>query len=566
MTALLLLLIGLGQIPRDTAQTPATGTLAGVITSADGSHMPLRRARVTCSGPAAAAARTTVTDDQGSFAFTRLPAGRYTVRASREGWLAMTYGARTPLGGGASVAVANDSLTSVSLELPRAAVIAGTLLDDDGLPVTGVNVRAFRFVGDGTGRHLSGITAAATTDDRGDYRLFGLMPGTYIVGADAARTRAAFSSQGELHLATDIDVGDADTSYITPQPNGVDYAAVYYPGTTMPAEAAVVAVGAGEERDGLDFSVQLVGTSRVRGFVSMPGGLPASAGTVVTIAAFEPDGSPPTGFDDLRTTRTGDDGTFEFFNVPPGNWRVIARRPGPPSLSATADVITDGGPVDGTMLTLSNEIRVSGRVVFGEAASDHPDPAAVRVVLEPTVRSAGLTAAVAAIVRPDGRFEMAGVLPGDYRLVATLPAGAPGRSRWALRSATLLGQETLDRPVRIGAGTDVGDAIVAFSDRMADVSGTVAPPLPPGSRIVLFPTDASLYEPDAPRVRSAVAAEDGTYLFRGVLPGSYFVALTDDPEPNAWRDGNVLRSLATTAVTVDVADGRSVVQNLVKRR
>src|SRR5690348_15043345 len=111
MTALLLLLLGFGQAPRDTPQTMATGMLAGVVTSAD--HVPLRHTRVTCAGPAGE--QTTVTDDQGRFSFTNLPAGRYTVRALREGWIAMMYGARAPLAMGTPVAVADDRLTSVAL-------------------------------------------------------------------------------------------------------------------------------------------------------------------------------------------------------------------------------------------------------------------------------------------------------------------------------------------------------------------------------------------------------------------------------------------------------------------
>jgi hypothetical protein len=204
-------------------------------------------------------------------------------------------------------------------------------------------------------------------------------------------------------------------------------------------------------------------------------------------------------------------------------------------------------------------------VVFAEP-DPHPDPAGVRVVLEPTVRSAGLTAAVTAAVRSDGTFDIAGVLPGSYRLLATLAGRASTQNAWTLRSSVLLGQQTLDRAVRLDSQTVVVDAVVTFSDRMADVSGTIAPPGAAGARVILFPTDPALCDPDAPRIRSVVAAENGTYLFRGVLPGSYFVAVTDNPEPEAWRDEEFLRGLAASAARVDVVDGRSVIHNLERRR
>src|SRR6185503_1762361 len=68
--------------------------------------------------------------------------------------------------------------------LPRGSVIAGHVSDEDGDPMPGANVRVMRY------QYLQGdrrLTPAgnAQTDDKGQYRVWGLMPGDYYVSAVA---------------------------------------------------------------------------------------------------------------------------------------------------------------------------------------------------------------------------------------------------------------------------------------------------------------------------------------------------------------------------------------------
>ena len=68
------------------------------------------------------------------------------------------------------------------------ATIAGTVRDDLGRPATLVTLRLHRVVTSRTGQRtltagLTGANSGATTDDRGDYRFFGLPPGNYVVQA-----------------------------------------------------------------------------------------------------------------------------------------------------------------------------------------------------------------------------------------------------------------------------------------------------------------------------------------------------------------------------------------------
>ena len=98
--ALVLLLLGAvvagAQQPRDHARPRAAGTasLQGRVTTRDADPQPLRRARVTINGVDLEYAETAITADDGSYRFDGLPAGSYTMRASKDPFVATNAGAR----------------------------------------------------------------------------------------------------------------------------------------------------------------------------------------------------------------------------------------------------------------------------------------------------------------------------------------------------------------------------------------------------------------------------------------------------------------------------------------
>ena len=77
-----------------------------------------------------------LTDDQGVFDFTELPAGRYTLTVSKSGFVALSYGQRRPLQAGTPLQLADgQQLKGIQFQLPRGSVIGGRVLDEDGRPV-----------------------------------------------------------------------------------------------------------------------------------------------------------------------------------------------------------------------------------------------------------------------------------------------------------------------------------------------------------------------------------------------------------------------------------------------
>ncbi|MCR4375545.1 MAG: carboxypeptidase-like regulatory domain-containing protein, partial [Acidobacteria bacterium] len=175
------------QVPaRDPGQSIAppmgTATIGGLVKDHQG--QPVRRSTVTITGDMRLT-RSTVTDNEGRFAFAELPTGRFTVSAEKPGSPQMSYGAKRAYRAGAGVFLQDgEHADGLTLTLPRGAVMTGTVYDEAGVPMPGVPVMAWEVrTSLGGERTLGSVgeTVTVITDDRGVYRLFGLPAGDFTV-------------------------------------------------------------------------------------------------------------------------------------------------------------------------------------------------------------------------------------------------------------------------------------------------------------------------------------------------------------------------------------------------
>ena len=167
----------LGLPPRDTVQ-PATGTakIARRVVSAE-TGAPIRRAQIRISSPDARINRDVTTDSDGRFEFLTLPAGRYRLYVTKAGYVSLEYGQARPFEAGKPLDIANgQSLEKIDFSLPRGSAITGRVTDEFGDPITDVQVQAMRYQFTNGERQLVNAGRVATTDDLGQYRIFGLMP------------------------------------------------------------------------------------------------------------------------------------------------------------------------------------------------------------------------------------------------------------------------------------------------------------------------------------------------------------------------------------------------------
>src|SRR5690242_3478800 len=194
--------------------------LAGVIITLNGSALP----SVARSRPPRV-----LTGRDGTFAIRGLSAGRLYLNASRFGYLDATLGQTRPLGSTQPLRVQSGSdIGGVTLKMWRPAVIAGAVLDEAGEPVVGAQVRAYARVL-AAGRWRFDPAGFRTTDDRGEYRLSPLTPGDYVVSVTQRSSMPAPNAEGVLV-----------------------YPRVFFPDATVTADASIIHLDSGEERNGVD--------------------------------------------------------------------------------------------------------------------------------------------------------------------------------------------------------------------------------------------------------------------------------------------------------------------------
>jgi hypothetical protein len=596
-------------LPRDfmsgppPSQPQGTATISGVVVSADLGR-PIRRATVRLSSTVPAPPVTVTADDQGRFVFERVPAGQFTIVASKPGYLDSEYGQKKPGSGrpGTPLSISEGQrVERLSLPIARGGVLAGVVVDDGGEPAFGTEVRALRYTWQ-NGERVLRPAGSARADDRGSFRIGALPPGEYVVMATPAGQAGPFDDFGPFSVAsapmavagTAINVAVAREAAFNAVVGPVQtqatsgYAPVYYPGTTTSSGATTVTLGISEERAGMDLQLQLVPLGTVSGMV-VGDGTRSASGTEVRLTSLD-NALPGLG---VRATFAAPDGAFTFMNVPPGRYRVTARAGarqevfvddsggqtrmmmqftsgargegpragGPPAAQparwASADVSLTGRETQNVTLQLQPGVTVSGRVVFDRSTQAPENLATIRVVLNTANASDGPASALAA-VNADGRFSIEGVVPGRYRVSVLAPGG--------LRAASfdVGGEDALDFLLNVGDRSPA-DATLTLTSRAAAIAGSLrqASGQPASDyTILVFADDPRYWTPQSRRIQATRPATDGAFSFRNLPGGAYRIVAVDDLEDGQWLDPAVLRQVSAAAIPITVADGETKTQDL----
>lgn len=569
--ALLLVLLDSAQqtpVPRDARPVPvaATGRITGVVVTDEAQPRPLRRARVTLTGGGLEMPLTAITADDGAFVFDALPPGRFTIVATKDAYVSMAYGARRTGRPGTGVQLAAGQSAAITVRLPRGAVITGTILDVDGRPAGGVSVYAvYPRVGSAfTERVWSTApgTAAATSDDRGVYRIYGLPAGEYLVSA-IPPTRYPFAGGPPSQDVRMMLRGNALSRPMILGP-------VLHPGVADVGRATRVAVRAGEERGGIDVQLEYVPLATVSGTVAAPAGWGPAR---VTLWRTDETAQLPSG----PAVSADEQGRFTFRGVGPGNYRVAARTTQLPGSGrgaqltgsvyyGTADLAVSGDDLDGVALSLQPGLTLSGRIVFETDRAVAPALASqLRINPPASFTSAGGNWPMPPVVIDGATFRIEGLLPGPYRLFS-VPQGvrAPIGSWW-LKSISAGGRELLDSPLTMLQSVD--DAVATFTDRASEVAGTLRDPQAaavPDVWVVVFPADRSGWFYHSRRIAAARSGRNGEWSVRNLPPGDYRVAAAD-LEQNEWFDPAVLERLLPGATPLRITATDTYALDLVIR-
>jgi hypothetical protein len=615
------------------AQTPPrpAGIIVGRVV--DGvRNTPITGVTVTLNGPGVRGRRVIV-DGQGRFLFHELPAGAFTIAATKVGYLDGAYGTLRPDGTGRTLDLRDgERVTDATIRLWRFSTITGVVRDEAGDPVPGARVQVLRRTIVGGQWRLVNTNLGAGADERGVYRVTSLVPGDYalvvtsltttlptslLVVANAAKTASGpewaelmreYQTNGTGGLLSDLSQGFPVTragdlmlqgsATVSDDGRSVDlYPTVWHPAAGTPADAALVSVGAGDTRSGIDIQPTLTRARRISGTVTGPNGPAAHLALRLVPAAVESAAAEITSSLSLSltTAMTSTDAAGGFtFLAPPGQYIIRAlttpRPPVTPAPAATVLQGTDGrstavasGPAlpplvatdptlwaavpvtlgetdtSGVAVTLRPGLRVTGHVEFSGAAAKPTgnDLRAIRLTMDPADgRTVAFPSAYQAQIDQAGQFYTIGLIAGRYVLrVDNVPRG------WTVKSAIVAGRDICDTPLTLETD-DVDGLVLTFTDRPSSLAGNVADRQgrpDDAATVLVFPSDGTWTNlgTSPRRLRSLRASRTGTFTFSALPAGDYLVIAVSDAVVNNWQDPAFLQRLARAATRVTVADAQA---------
>jgi len=295
------------------AQAPAaaaTGRVTGQVV-VEGSNTPIADATVVLmpmlrgvpTAPMLPPPRA-VTDANGRFAADGLPPGTFHVDVQKAGYAPFSSPA-DPKPSMTITVAAGQSVENLTLTLRKGGAIAGRVLGAKGEPLANIGVVALSRMPRGRGpvRWIPvGMTNRGSTNDLGDFRLFGLAPGDYIIAASA-------NHNGPFAPAT--------TSRTT-------LATTYYPGTIDQGSALAVTVSADATVENITISMQTVPAFTVSGVVVDANGAPVSGAMIMMMPAAPAGAFGGAGGSNVRTDESG---AFVVSGVAAGTYRMMASAP-----------------------------------------------------------------------------------------------------------------------------------------------------------------------------------------------------------------------------------------------
>jgi hypothetical protein len=344
-----------------------------------------------------------------------------------------------------SADLSTRAFQSVTIKLIRSGNAIGRVLVDSK-PIAGIEVRLVKVVSDAAGLNSLKTAGSATTDGRGDFRIYGIAPGRYYAVAIPQKETA-----GQAKARSVSSVAESR------------YPATYYPSAVDIAKAQLIDIYPAGELRGLEIAVSRVPMYRIRGnVVDTRFNLPAT--DRVTITWHPRDSSGPVVTN--NTVEMAPNGTFEITGLLTGKYWLEIKAPPPIPQGSVPDSPAHAQPISQTVVPvdivssnienltvrLSPAVPIRGRITLdGEPLRSHPGLGRVLVVATPApgaINSMFMVPPPPAPPGSDGKFSFERIAPGEYQLaVRSLPPDV------YIKSATLGPLDVLHDGLRVAEPT-----------------------------------------------------------------------------------------------------------------
>ncbi len=560
----------LQMLPPGRQAKTGTGSLRGRVVAND-TGGPVRRAQVRISGPEIGT-KTALTDGQGRYEFRDLPAGRFLVSVSKSGFVTMQYGQNRPFEPGRPLDLADaQKMDKVDVSLPRGGVLAGRVVDELGEAVADADVTAMRMQFANGKRRLVPSGRNSTTNDLGQFRVYGLPPGEYYVSATVRNMSS---------IMMDMLGGGGGGPSGSNQSAG--YAATYYPASPSPAEAQRVTLAVGQELGSVDIQLQPVRLAKISGTAVGSDGKPM-AGAMVMLMPVMKDSlqSMPGG-----TSRTNGDGGFTLTGVTPGEYSLHVQSmgaifqaagnamafamstpesgagapPPPPAAPPTqerefalASVSVAGEDIAGLVVVGTRGAKALGTISYGAAA--RPQGATgLRVSAPPAdPDTSPMSMFGGTNVKESGAFEVDGLIGQRVFRVANAPKG------WILKQVRLNGEDVTDRGVEFKPGEDVTGLEIELTNRTTSIDGGVTDDRGQALKdctVVVFAEDPAKWTLPMTRwTASSRPDQEGRFKFNNLPPGAYYAIAVEYVAAGEWSDPEWLARTSKKATRFTLDEG-----------
>jgi hypothetical protein len=518
-------------------------------------------------GPAAPASRPPVpmtfkTERDGRFRIQNIPPGEYRLYGTHSnGYSPAEYGQRSPSGLGMPlILTAGQSKTGITLSMVPTASISGRVTDGNREPSAFASMLAFRIVYRDRGVRTVEVVQSVLTDDRGEYRLFWLVPGTYYLSALPIQARPyslplSFPSRvgGAVYVGTPvIALRASETGEVFDE----TYLPMYYPGSLDIRGAKPIVLSPGENLRA-DFNVGPTATRTLR----VSGTILDEAGQPLPNARIDLAPRRSEGHSSVVPVANADArGVFSIRGIVPGSYFLYVTSiggmpfpapgtppPPPPPPGTTFPTYTATIPLDVGSSDINNlkiqAVRAASipwAISFEPRAGADPTPPALNVSLtrDPDLPGSPPTSLFTGMPAPGQRGIAApervipGVGSGDYRVnVGPLPKTG------YVKSIRLGNIDVLKEGLHISGPVQEGLEIVVSANG-GELDGVVLDlnrqPFS-NATIVLLP-DASRRTARIDLIRNTTSNEEGKFHFDGLAPGEYKVFAWEDIPAGAWYD------------------------------
>jgi hypothetical protein len=531
--------IGPLQPPRQPqSQTPAppgTAILRGHVFAAD-TGQPLRKAQVRIFANEIRENRMVSTNESGVYEFKELRAGRYTITASKGSYVSMSYGQQRPTDAGKPLEILDhQTVERVDLMLPPGGVITGRVVDEFGEPAPEIQVATERYQVVQGQRRLFPAGRSVTTNDIGEFRLFGIPPGQYYLSA-TWRNTSGFNPNGSPSERT-------------------AYVPIYFPGTMNAAEAQRLTVSAGQQIDDLVMVLKPIKASRVSGTATGSDGKPLTPAMIMVMQSNAGFGS-MTGGGQVRP-----DGTFTVGGLAPGTYTLRAQRMAPsadgPEAAMTTITVT-GDDLTDVQLVAAKPSTLTGRIVVDPAAaSSLPRPVMIRA-FPASVSMIPAPPPPPARMGDDFTFEIKST-PGVMRLMLGGAFG-PAPADWSIRSVRVNGVDVTDAGIEFKPNEDISGVEVELTNKVTTISGMVKTSRGETSKdytAIMFAQDKQKWIGNGRYQSAGRPDQEGRFKISGLPPGEYYIIAVDRLEPGQSGDPDFLEAVRSKATPLSLREGET---------